>query len=196
MLFVAAFAPELEALVADAQREAVGVGLVEAALGAARVLAARRPSSVVLVGTAGAYPRQPMTLGIGDVVVGTRVLLASASGALVPAMPTSVATNAELTARVVAQRVTIATTLSITTDDAVAHALAQATAAEVEHLEAFAVARACADANVPFTVVLGIANIVGSRGRAEWREHHQRASAAACRVAALLRSPTTGPSPG
>lgn len=187
MLFLAAFPPELAALDARFERETVGVGLVEAALGAARVIAEKKPAHVVLLGTVGAYPSSK--LAIGDVVVAKRVVLAAPSGALVEAMPASVDADASpFTAR----RVVVATTLAITTDDGVASSLEGATAAHVEHLEAFAVARACARAGVRFSAVFGVANVVGARGRDEWREHHERAAAAAC---AAVRNPTTMPSP-
>jgi len=182
ILFVAAFAPELVALAADVERETVGVGLVEAALGATRAIARRRPSGVVLVGTVGAYADKG--LSIGDVVVATRVRLASPTGELLAAMSHDITTDASLTARANARHVTVATTLAITTDDRAARALADSTGADVEHLEAFSVARACQEASVPFTAVFGVANMVGSSGRAEWREHHERAAAAACAIAA------------
>ncbi len=88
MLFLAAFPPELASLDARYDRETVGVGLVEAALGAARVIAEKKPSRVVLLGTVGAYPGSG--LSIGDVVIAERVVLAAPSGALVSAMPSSV----------------------------------------------------------------------------------------------------------
>jgi nucleoside phosphorylase len=193
ILFLAAFPPELLALESHVERDVVGVGLVEAALGAARIIERRKPTAVVLVGTAGAYPGKGAS--IGDVVIAARVLLVAPAGALVPAMPSDLATDAGLAQRAKqVRRVTVATTLAITTDDEVARTLAAT--ADVEHLEAFAVGRACQQANLPFTAVLGIANVVGSRGRAEWREHHERASAAACAVALScasrdVRSPTT-----
>ncbi len=191
ILFLAAFAPELSALESRLERATVGVGLVEAALGAARVIGARKPTGVVLVGTAGAYAGKGVS--IGDVVIASRVLLVTAAGALVPAMPVDLATDERLGQGAEhVRRVTVATTLAVTTDDQVARVLSAQ--GDVEHLEAFAVARACEEANVPFTAVLGIANVVGLRGRAEWREHHG-ASAAACAIAATLRSPTTQRSP-
>lgn len=189
VLFLAAFGPELVALDSRIERATVGVGLVEAALGAARVLAERRPKHVVLVGTVGAYPQSG--LAIGDVVIAERVLLATPSGALVDAMTTSLDADAS---PFIGRRVTVATTLAITTDDAIAAALEHATNAHVEHLEAFAVARACADAGITFSAVFGIANVVGSVGREQWRANHVRASAAAC-AAAAIRNPTTMPSP-
>lgn len=195
LLCLAAFEPEMRALDASLPREIVGIGLVEAALGAARAINAHRtvwgPTEVVLLGTAGAYPGSG--LEIGDVVVGREVVLAAASGALVEAMPRKIATDASLSACFAARRVVVATTLAITIDDAAARLLAESTGAEVEHLEAFAVARACAAAGVAFTTVLGIANAVGATGRAQWRENHERAAAAAC---AAIRNPRAAQSLG
>ena len=42
--------------------------------------------------------------------------------------------------------------------------------------------QACAITSTPFAAVLGIANVVGSSGRAEWRAHHEAASAAALAI--------------
>jgi hypothetical protein len=71
----------------------------------------------------------------------------------------------------------VATTLAITTDDDVAAAMGDSVQADVEHLEAFAVGRACELAGVMFSAVLGVANIVGARGREQWRENHVRVGA-------------------
>jgi futalosine hydrolase len=185
-LFLAAFPPEIASLDPTLERATVGVGLVEASLGTAAILVDRTPRHVVLIGTVGAYPSSG--LEIGDVVTAERVLVASSNGAIVDAMPSS--TTAAPIGNV--RRVVVATTLSITTEDDVAIVLEKSTGAHVEHLEAFAVARACERAGVKFSAVFGVANIVGSRGREEWREHHERAAAAAC---AIFRSPTTTPSP-
>jgi futalosine hydrolase len=185
-LFLAAFLPELAALDASYARATVGVGLVEAALGAAAVLAEQKPRHVIMLGTVGAYPSSGLT--IGDVVAAERAILAAASGALVDAMPSSAPASPIDGARAVV----VATTLSITTEDDVARAIEKRTGAHVEHLEAFAVARACVQAGVKFSAVFGVANTVGARGRDEWRANHESAAAAAC---AFFRSPTTMPSP-
>jgi futalosine hydrolase len=191
VVFVAAFLPELAGL----EGEVIGVGLVDAAIGAARVVASRKASGVVLLGTAGAYPGSG--LAIGDVVVAESIVLASPTGALVTdAMSAAIETDAGLVARFAAARVDakrarVATTLAITTDDDIARALEASTRAHVEHLEAFAVARVCALANVPFTAVLGVANGVGARGRDEWRANHESASAACAR---LIKNRPTLPS--
>lgn len=192
MLVLAAFAPELAALDPGLERATVGIGLVDAALGTARALAARKPREVVLVGTVGAYPGSG--LAIGEVVRAERVVLASPSGALIEAISREIEVDRsdpnDLTLS--PRSVVVATTLAITTDDTVARSLEAATGAQVEHLEAFAVARACQVANVRFSAVFGVANTVGSRGREEWRANHEAAAAAAC---ALLKSRPTMPSP-
>jgi futalosine hydrolase len=190
ILHLAAHAPELAALDSTFPKDVVGIGLVEASLGAARVLAKHRPSEVVLLGTCGAF--RGSGLSIGDVVVGAHILLSSPTGEMVEAMPRTIDTDAGLSSRFAGASVTVATTLAITTDDALARLLAERTGAHAEHLEAFAVARACQLAGVAFTVVLGVANHVGARGREEWRANQQRAGAAAC---AAVRSPTRGRSP-
>jgi hypothetical protein len=66
--------------------------------------------------------------------------------------------------------------------------MASGTGSSVEHLEAYSVALACAAPGVPFAAVLGVANAVGARGRAEWRTHHARASEACIGVVAAWLS--------
>jgi futalosine hydrolase len=202
VLLLAAFPPELESAPAELRTAAVGIGLVDAAIGTAKVARDRPAGSkhAILVGTCGAYPGSG--LAIGDVVVGSRVFLADAGvslghGALVGSMGAPLALDASLRARLAggAREVDVATTLAITTDDALAASLARTTACAVEHLEAFAVARACQDAGLSLAVVLGVANEVGSRGRAEWQQNHRRAAAnAIAYVVDGLRSSTTAPS--
>jgi nucleoside phosphorylase len=55
-----------------------------------------------------------------------------------------------------------------------------ATGADVENLEAFAVARAAAAAKIPFAAALGISNRVGPNSHPEWRVHAGAAALAAC----------------
>jgi nucleoside phosphorylase len=77
----------------------------------------------------------------------------------------------------------VATTLAITTDDPLAGVLGRCTGAMVEHLEAYGVALACEARKIPFVAALGVANVVGSAGRAGWLAGHTRATQA---VNALL----------
>jgi nucleoside phosphorylase len=87
--------------------------------------------------------------------------------------------------------VDVATTLGVTTDEGLATLLAQRGA--VEHLEAFAVAMACAAKSVPFAAVLGVANVVGSQGRSQWKENHAFAGrAAAAFIARWIQAGAVG----
>jgi len=184
---------------------AVGVGLVESAVGTARALAEHRPDVAVLVGTCGAFAGA--SLASGSVVVGARVRLVDASAlagdAEIPApMPVDEPLDRVLHdafAGAGAKSVQIANTVGITVSDVLASKLAARS--DVEHLEAFAFARACAAARVPCAVVLAVANAVGSRGRAEWLASHVNASASAGALVydalgAVLRTSTTARSPG
>jgi nucleoside phosphorylase len=221
VLILAAFVPELAPLRAslgDAMRarigatdvaaRVVGIGLPMSAAGTAMQLAELRPRAVVAIGTCGAYapdgtagasPRTPAPLAIRDVVVARRVRLVDASVAGGVAQfpePMSVSIDADAgladaLERAGARRADVATTLAITVDDATAARIARAAGVQVEHLEAFGVAAACAARGVPFGAVLGVANIVGARARDEWRMHRRQAAAAAAEVA--LRWVQAGP---
>jgi purine-nucleoside phosphorylase len=216
---VSAFAPELAALrralrrlpapaAAPVVSAPVGIGAVEAAIGAARALARIRPRAVLFVGTAGRYRLAP--LATGEVAVARRLVLASTAairgdGYLPARLLAAARTDGRLgralmraaaAAGVRAARVDAATPLGITRDRTLAARLHRATGAAVENLEVFAVARAAAAAGVPFGAALGISNRVGPGAHAEWREHQHAAAAAACAVverylrASALKAPS------
>lgn len=199
ILILSAFTPELAPLAvwldAPGQRalrarvvcRPAGIGAVDAAAGAAATIARTRPRLILFVGTAGSYGDSPP---IGAVAVARRICLAATAvlrgEAYLPGpMPHDLTTDAELyralrrAGRTYAADV--ATTLGITRRRALATRLA-ATGATVENLEAFAVARAAARAELPFAAVLGIANRVGPQAHREWRANADAASAAACAV--------------
>jgi nucleoside phosphorylase len=171
----------------DVAAEAVGIGLASAAVGAATKIGALRPRGVVLVGTCGAFADGP---SLGAVAVARRVVLAEPAvvrgeAAYPEPMSTELAADRRLGDALVAAGGTfadMATTLAVTTDDALAARMAAFTSCTVEHLEAYAVAAACAAHGVPFVAALGVANRVGAIGRAEWRQNHRAASAAAIAV--------------
>jgi len=200
VLIVAAHAPELAGLreliggqlggrVADIRIaiEAVGIGLPAAAVGTVTTVRAHKPSCVVLVGTCGAYDSRGGDLAVAQPVIAKRLHLASTAaaeerGAFPGPMAVGLDTDVALTRGLAGEterRVDVATTLAITTDDVLATRVGDAFRCEVEHLEAFAVASACARENVPLAVVLAVANRVGSRARDEWRRHHEAAGKAA-----------------
>lgn len=171
--FVAAVAAEL----GDLDGEALGVGVVRAAAATARLLARRGLRAVVLVGSAGALPGGPP---VGAVVCAASVRLGSTAARLglgyVPQAPPVLATDAALRSRLGLPALPVVTNLAITTDPALAAALAADAA--VEHMEAYGVAWACAEAGVPFVAVLGIANRVGPDAHGEWITHRAAAEAA------------------
>lgn len=205
VLVVGAFAPELapfrEAL-GDAMRarlggvrveaRAAGIGVAAASVGAAMHLGEVRPRAVVAVGTCGAYAAAgDGGWSIGEVAVGRRATLvdaaAIAGGAQFPEPMSLVAEASAPMAAAIARasglrEAYVATLLAITVDDAQAARVAGATGAHVEHMESFGIAAACAARGVPWCAVLGVANVVGSRARAEWRLHHREAAARAARA--------------
>jgi nucleoside phosphorylase len=175
-----------------------------------RCIERHEPDLALLLGTAGVLPGRAAPR-LGEVVTASLVrlvdggLLDGASQLPAP-MPDTAALDVAVHEALVAagaRSVQIANTLGITVDDALASRIVAAGRDDVEHLEAFAFARACAAAGVPCGIVLGIANIVGSRGRDEWLANHARASASAADVGwaalaglvATVRTPTTAPSP-
>lgn len=200
LLVVAAWEPELLPWRSLAQAsdgivsvEPIGIGLVDAAMGMTRCISRHAPTHVVLLGTCGAAPGSG--LAIGDVISASEVRLADPAvvegRAAMPYPSGPLPLDRELCdalCRSGARPSRVVNPLGITTDDALATKLAPL--AEVEHLEAYGVARACQVAGIPCAIVLGVANIVGARGREQWRANHVAASAQAAQIAhrAIRRS--------
>ncbi len=198
-LIVSAWEPELRALrgqlastphIARRTRTGcVGVGLVEAAIGTEKLLAASKPpGAVVLVGTAGLYPGCDQALSIGGVAVARGIhLLCGAvtrKDAYFPApMPTHIDTQPALRRAVCragsAPTADVACPLSITQTTAAARRAARATDCALENLEVFAVARVAVAAKIPFAAVLGISNLSGPGAHHEWKTFAGPAVAAA-----------------
>jgi nucleoside phosphorylase len=182
--------------------KAIGMGMAAAGPAAARGILAVKPRAVLLVGSCGVYPNLPR-FRPHDVVVATRVQLishaVSAGRSEFPGpMHTGLDCDPLLAAGVAAvgARVfpaPIACTLAQTVDDTLAGAVHPATGCEAENLEAFAVAQACKAAEVPFTAVLGVSNIVGSTGAQDWRQFQRAAvNAAAEAVVAWIQRGAQG----
>jgi purine-nucleoside phosphorylase len=173
---------------------AVGVGLVDAGVNAARALGETEADAVVFVGTAGSYAGGARSggLDIASVAVPRGLVLVSTAGlrgdGYTPEPMVLRAAAAPRLAAALARGATgtttgdVATPLAITRSAALARTIARATGAATENLEAFAVARSAAAARTPFAAVLGVANRVGPRAHEEWRRHHAAASQAACDV--------------
>jgi nucleoside phosphorylase len=176
----------------DVALAAVGVGTVDAAVGAAAAIARVRPRRVIFVGTAGVYPGAARAHAIGTAALGGELRLVSTAtlrgDAYHPAPLVATATTDEVLRAGLARAADapvataiVACPLAITQTTALARRIA-ATGAVLENLEAFAVARAAAAVRVPFAAVLGVSNVVGPRAHAEWRANHLAASRAACHV--------------
>jgi purine-nucleoside phosphorylase len=190
---------------------AVGVGAVDAAVGAARAIARAAPRRIVFVGTAGAYAAAGAAAPIGAAIVAGRLHLVSTAAlrgdGYTPApLVSDAAPDRGLSAALRGTRprlpvLDVACPGAITRAAALANRIARASGAELENLEVFAVARAAAAAGVAFAAVLGVSNAVGPRAHAQWRAHHLAASEAACRaIARFLQPPdqpvlATAPSP-
>lgn len=170
----------------------VGVGLAVVGAATATRIAQLRPRAVVVVGSCGVYPGphayQPL-----DLIVPSRLTLfdpsVSAGKAAFPApMQTMVDLDPPLASALLAEAgpraraANVATTMAITTDDAVARAVHEATGLEAENLELFPMALACMAEQVPLAAVLSVTNVVGSKGRADWQKYQRDAAVAAAEV--------------
>ena len=202
-LIVSAFEPEIAPLrrlvrgLRGIVLEPVGIGAIDAAVGAAGAIARARPARVLFVGTAGIYGREKEARqAIGTAVVAGEILCMSTAalkgeaylpGPMVVQVPTSRSLQTALAGGAGDLRNLprdVASPLAITRSAALGRRIAEATGATLENLEAFAVARAAAAAGVPFAAVLGVANRVGPTGHDEWQRHHRAASRAACELVA------------
>jgi futalosine hydrolase len=199
-LIVSAFEPEIAALrrlVRGHKQlvlEPVGIGAIDAAVGATRAIGRVRPARVLFVGTAGIYGGQKEARqAIGTAAVAGEVLCMSTAalkgeaylpGPMVVQLPTSRSLQSALSAGRAGQPRHVACPLAITRSAALGRRITKATGATLENLEAFAVARAAAAAAIPFAAVLGVANRVGPTGHEEWQRHHRAASRAACELLA------------
>jgi purine-nucleoside phosphorylase len=205
-LIVSAFEPEIAPLrrlsadLSDVRLAPVGIGAIDAAVGAARAIAEHRPRRVVFVGTAGVYGRAPLPIGApavaGDIhCVSTAAL--SGAGYLPEPMIVRAGTSARLAAALAgsAELASVACPLAITRTQALARRIARITGAALENLEVFAVARAAAAAGVEFAAVLGVANRVGPAAHREWLANHRRASRAACALVTRWVRASSAPAP-
>ncbi len=165
----------------------IGIGPVDAALGAASALA-RRPDTAIFVGSCGAFPGSALPIG-SAVVVERSVLTASDAAAGLSYVPGPAQVEARGDAALCAALaaggaplVGAATVVAITRDAGRAAQLQRFTGCETEHLEAFSFLRAAAAAGVPAACVLGVSNEVGPLAHEQWKAHGDEAAAAAIAV--------------
>jgi nucleoside phosphorylase len=181
----------------------VGVGLAVAGGATATRINQLAPRAVIVLGSCGIYPC-PTEYRPLDIVVPSRLSLfdpavVAGKAAFPEPMQTVVDPDPQLSAGLVqavstrGHQCNVATTMSITTDDAVAKVVHGATGIEAENLELFPIALACRAADIPFAAVLGVTNMVGSKGRQDWRQYQRDAAIAAAEViVAWLRGGAAG----
>ena len=132
-----------------------GIGPVEAAANTARMLAERKPDSVLHVGIAGSRELAPLT-----VVVGVESIYADLRAAI-PVVdriePDPALLDRVRAALPEAVGATIGTSATVGT-----------TRAEVEAMEGFGVLRACALGGVPALELRVVSNAIGEQDRAKW----------------------------
>jgi nucleoside phosphorylase len=169
----------------------VGVGLPAAGSGTMRHVRDARPRAVLLLGSCGLYPRRsefrPLLPVIpkGIRLVDPSVLLEKAAFPAPMQLliePDAALGDALAQGDASALRGEVATTLSITTDDALAARIGRKSGCCSENLEAFAVGLACATRDLPFAALLVATNVVGSPGREQWSKHQRKAAERAARL--------------
>jgi len=168
-----------------------GVGLVEAAMGAALAIAREQPDAVLFVGTAGQYKNRLPGLAPGDVVVARELRLWSAevaSGSAYFPAPLPAVLRPTLSILRLAEGLGLPLAL-VSCPLGISRRysrIPRGAAPDVENLEAFSVGRAATRLGLPFLAVLGISNLVGPSAHVQWKKHARAAAAAACRAAYAL----------
>jgi nucleoside phosphorylase len=178
-----------------------GVGLVEAAMGAALLIARNKPDAVLFLGTAGLYKGRVPGVDLGGVVAARELRLWSANVASgrayfpapLPATLQPTAGLLGLAERLGLPLASVACPLGISTQAVRSSRVPRKDAPDVENLEAFAVGRAATRLGLPFMAILGISNRVGAAAHAQWKKHAQTAAAAACRTAYTLMAESRRP---
>jgi nucleoside phosphorylase len=208
-IVLSAFAPELAWLAGYCRSNGnpkgeivlgtTGIGLVDAAAGASRVLGTLpstvRPLGVIFIGTAGvaSLNRQPEA---HQAVVPARLVLHSRSvadgSAYLPGVMVSEVPANRAISRRLQQAGAIPVPLAICPIGITRTRVPRLPRPFVENLEAFAVARAAALLKLPFAAVLGISNTIGPNAHVQWKANAKAASEAACKTVAiaLLRAPS------
>ncbi len=154
--------------------EVVGIGPVIAAVRAARVIERHQPDGVIFIGTAASYPGGPQ---MGTAVVARTVGLSHGVAAMglgyVPRQPRPIQCDDDLRERSGLPAVDVLSVSALTTDDKLAERLSDGW--QVEHMEIYGVAAACADVGVPLVAILGIASEVGPQNHTLWLTHRGEA---------------------
>jgi len=170
ILLVSAVAEEL----GDLDGEPLGIGTITAGVAMARLLAERQPDGVVMLGTGGGYTGAP---AIGEACKANRIGWADGVAMMglgyTPRPPVPLPCDERLLAQIDLPVCDILSVGAVSTDPVMAGRLSDGW--QVEHLEAYGAALACAQAGVAFAAVLGITNQVGPDAHTQWLTHRTEA---------------------
>lgn len=160
----------------------VGVGPLESAVCATRLILQKSPDAVLFVGSAGQFHDG---VPVGSAVVSRRLGWASGVEAMghgyVPRPPPVLETPEWMRTLSAVPEADVLTVGAISTAPELVRSFGATW--QVEHMEAWSVARAAAECGVPFAAVLGISNRVGPDAHQEWLRHREAAELAAVEVA-------------
>ena len=188
LLIVSATREEL----GDLPGQPLGLGAVVAAARMGALVERERPDAVVMLGTGGAYPRGGPALG--SAIAGRRFGLSAGVAALglgyVPHPPAPIEADAGLLGLLHLPQVDVLTVQAITTDADLADRLSDGW--QMEHMETYGAAWACARSGVPFVAVLGVTSLVGPDAHTQWLLHRHEAQARAREAVASARGAERG----
>jgi nucleoside phosphorylase len=191
LLIVSATREEL----GDLPGQPLGLGAVVSAATMGALVERERPDAVVMLGTGGAYRGGP---ALGTAVAGRRFGLSAGVAALglgyVPHPPSPIEADLGLLSLLTLPRVDVLTVQAITTDADLADRLSDGW--QMEHMETYGAAWACARAGVPFAAVLGITSQVGPEAHTQWLLHRHEAQACARAAVAPLLAAMSGEQAG
>jgi purine-nucleoside phosphorylase len=175
-LLLGAFPPELGELMATPPAgwitACTGVGALMAAATTARLLAERRPETVLFVGTCGHYDGRLKT---GDLIWGEEAIatsLGEVSGETYRPEIERTRWKATLPGPLPGHAVAVPPAITVTREGAAL----LAKIAPAEHLELTGVYAACAAAGVPAGAALAVVNEVGPEAHAQWKANHAEGS--------------------
>lgn len=158
-----------------------GIGAVDAGIQTALLIKEINPASVYFLGSAGYYPGT--FLSIGDVAVGHIYRFGDSGMVDLKTYKPDIMNHAiENPTLCLTEKFSfkvknsiVLTVPSITKNDELALKMRDYFKSEVEHLEVYAVAKACNMMNTPFFSLLGLSNEVGIYSHKQWLDHQDEA---------------------
>lgn len=159
----------------------VGIGPIEAAINSALLISDLKPKSVYFLGSAGFYSET--YLSIGDVALGHiyhfgdlgQVQNHSYKPEIMnlPIETSTFCLTEKFSFKV--KNCSVVTVPSITKNDELSLKIKAFFKAEIEHLEAYSIAKICSDVQIPFFSIFGLSNEVGIHSHEQWLKNQDLA---------------------